>query len=66
MWHSLFAFEKIIDNCLHGFSAIINLLMEVINGNMNHDQCLKCYEENETILKGEKNEEKESALNLAS
>jgi hypothetical protein len=49
-------------------SYILNLILEAFSGNMNHEQCLKCYEENETMLKYDKNRNgvEESELNLKS
>jgi hypothetical protein len=58
----------VVDNCLNGMACIVNLLLEVFNGNMNHEQCLNCYTENKKMLKYNANEigAKERELNLTS
>ena len=40
----------VVENFFNGFSIIINLILEIINGNMNHDQCKKCFEHNDVVL----------------
>jgi hypothetical protein len=54
----------VVNRCLSGLACILNLILEVFKGNMNHEQCLKCYEENEKMLKYEKINGTESELNL--
>ena len=54
----------VVDNCLDGVACIVNLLLEIFNGNMNHEQCMKCYEENEKMLEYQKISGDESDLNL--
>jgi hypothetical protein len=59
----------VVDNCLNGLACIVNLLLEVFNGNMNHEQCLKCYEENDKMLEYNENKiggAEESEINLKS
>jgi len=40
----------VVENFFNGFSIIINLILEIINGNMNHDQCKKCFKHNDKVL----------------
>lgn len=40
----------VAENYLNGFTVVVNLLLEIIDGNMDHKQCLKCFEYNETVL----------------
>ena len=54
----------VVNRCLAGVACILNLILEVFKGTMNHEQCLKCYEENEKMLKYEKLHDKESELSL--
>jgi hypothetical protein len=56
----------VVDNCLNGLACIVNLLLEIFNGNMNHEQCKNCYKENKKMLNYKKNGSDESELNLKS
>jgi tetratricopeptide (TPR) repeat protein/KaiC/GvpD/RAD55 family RecA-like ATPase len=58
----------VVNRCLSSLACILNLILEVFNGNMNHEQCLKCYEENEKMLiyNENRNGVEENELNLKS
>ena len=63
-WGARKAVGFVVDNCLNGVACIVNLLLEIFYGNMNHEQCMKCYEENEKMFKYEKISGEERDLNL--
>ena len=44
------AVGRVAGNYLNGFVVIVNLLLEISEGNLDHTQCKKCFEYNETVL----------------
>jgi len=54
-------FNAVANNLLSGITAIINFIIEIKNGNLNDEQCLKCFQfeyDNETFEMNDSKTEK--------